>query len=750
MAPPPEKKKSRTRELNEIAEGAAVSRRGAKDGVADAVRQEKMDEEDDDEDENEDEDEDEDVIDLEDDALAREILVAHHKKNRVVVGKRQKRKPSEGRKKTSVAHVLFEPVEGQRGTFHCRAGPLVASKTGHPSHVKQTAGATSNLISHARTWHLELLEGLIKCYNDHRSVADEFEGILLAATPPSSSKKDLRAHFNTVSRSKVGFETQLSLLIMIVGCSLPFAIIDSRHFKDWMTVVGLQIQSEGTIKKMLLPLYECVLEEQLSFVRKCGFFSITFDMWTSISKQKYLVATYHTMDEGFEMFSAPLDLIPMPCSAFGEFIAGIIQSRQASHKFDECVFMASFSDSGSNCKMARGMLTPGDDEPCFHHTLKLMLDDVIGGAEGGGQASNGDVALDLLSVGLLVAVVRASSQLRSKISSAAGDAGIEKLELIAANITRWEGRYSALKRFVQLQGALVALHKEGIFLPYVVKSKNSFPPDFLKETFFRRLITYEQLLKRFHLISKAGQSQTEPTLSCVSHWVWSMEDEILAESEDDGAVLKRLKQDLLASSKRRMSVFVAIERDEDGDVAIVPNPIKAGLLDPRHSHEVQGRLAADELQAAKGAIIADTLSLIRDEEMHEPIRTAMEGSFGVLLKRMPKAPGFAGSALTWWRDLRKSDAAMVLSHFFVSARIFLSMPAGGAPSECVFSSTTDMVTKKRNCLGDDSLEQMTIVRHFVRSPRYNFSAVAKKMEENAAKQKREEGVQARAAAQEGM
>jgi hypothetical protein len=77
------------------------------------------------------------------------------------------------------------------------------------------------------------------------------------------------------------------------------------------------------------------------------------------------------------------------------------------------------------------------------------------------------------------------------------------------------------------------------------------------------------------------------------------------------------------------------------------------------------------------------------------------------------------------------------------------MPARDAPSECVFSSTTDMVTKKHNCLGDDLLEQMTIVRHFVRSLRYNFGAVAKKMEENAAKQKREAGVQARAAAQQG-
>jgi hypothetical protein len=227
-----------------------------------------------------------------------------------------------------------------------------------------------------------------------------------------------------LQRGKTGFEAQLALLIFLVGQSLPFSVIDSKHFKDWMTVMGYSLQSEGTIKKMLAPLYDAVMHELKEFVRKCGFFSITFDMWTSIAKQKYLVSTFHTMSEDFEMFSAPLDLIPMSCSAYGEFSAAAIQAR-IDGRFDDCVFMASFSDSGSNCRLAKGLLTPGDEEPCFNHTMKLMLDDVIGGAEGGGHATNAVAALDLLSVGLLVAIVRPNAQLRSEISHAAEKVGIE-------------------------------------------------------------------------------------------------------------------------------------------------------------------------------------------------------------------------------------------------------------------------------------------------------------------------------------
>jgi hypothetical protein len=73
--------------LNEIAEGAAVSRRGAKDGVW-PPRWGWEDEEEEDE-----EEEDDEVIDLGDNALAREVFMAHDKKSREKAGKKKKTKP---------------------------------------------------------------------------------------------------------------------------------------------------------------------------------------------------------------------------------------------------------------------------------------------------------------------------------------------------------------------------------------------------------------------------------------------------------------------------------------------------------------------------------------------------------------------------------------------------------------------------------------------------------------------------------
>jgi hypothetical protein len=68
----------------------------------------------------------------------------------------------------------------------------------------------------------------------------------------------------------------------------------------------------------------------------------------------------------------------------------------------------------------------------------------------------------------------------------------------------------------------------------------------------------------------------------------------------------------------------------------------------------------------------------------------------------------------------------------------------------VFSATTGAVKKKHNCLCDDIMEQMTIVGHFVCSPRYEFDTVATKMAADVEKHKKPpSGARARAVTLDG-
>jgi hypothetical protein len=170
-APPPAKKKSQARVMNEIAAGnARPGQRNARDGVKQAVVEEKGKEEEGAEDEEE-----EVEYDLGDDAIVKKIDKRAAAADKKLSKAPKKRKVGASRKKTSVVHVMFEKVDGKEGAYRCLASVLPC-KTGHPNVVKQVGGGTSNLITHARTWHKDVVDGLVKASNDHKAIESAMEG----------------------------------------------------------------------------------------------------------------------------------------------------------------------------------------------------------------------------------------------------------------------------------------------------------------------------------------------------------------------------------------------------------------------------------------------------------------------------------------------------------------------------------------------------------------------------------------------
>ncbi len=175
-----------------------------------------------------------------------------------------------------------------------------------------------------------------------------------------------------------------------------------------------------------------------------------------------------------------------------------------------------------------------------------------------------------------------------------------------------------------------------------------------------------------------------------------------------------------------MAVFCTIQHDENGDANVIPNAVKAAVLDPRHAAAELEVLPLRDREAVRDAIIADTLHLFDDDD--DGLDVSMSASWPSLCAKLRAAPpALEGpAALHWWAHLQASDArkAHRFSPWCRAARMFLSLPAGGAPSESAFSSTSEMVTKKRMRLNDDTLEMMTVVRDYVRLPEFDINELA--------------------------
>ncbi len=256
----------------------------------------------------------------------------------------------------------------------------------------------------------------------------------------------------------------------------------------------------------------------------------------------------------------------------------------------------------------------------------------------------------------------------------------------------------------------------------VLKYSEVFPTDFLEETFWNRLSQiYLPFLKVCHVASQVTQRAKTPVLSCIPLQVHLIE-QACASSIDDSTFVAEFKRAFSVAVTKRLKKFVAV----NVEAKIVANAIKAALLDPRYSAFVQNQHSPDEIQKICNAIVADTLHLFPTAEHLRVIQKQMDVSFPLLLSKLQSAPKLkAEEVLPWWKTLFAEDSKTVSlwQNFRASVRLFLSMPAGGAPSEVVFSDTTGTVTKKRNQIGHHMLEQVTVLRNFIKSDQFDMERV---------------------------
>ena len=342
-------------------------------------------------------------------------------------------------------------------------------------------------------------------------------------------------------------------------------------------------------------------------------------------------------------------------------------------------------------------------------------------------------ARDLNALAICVAYIRSSSVLCQQFEAIRISEGCQSVQLLEANLTRWEGRYRMLERAVKLERALTEFHGQGLLQPCLEQRRAQFPEDIFGRAFWRRLREgYEPLLAIFHKASKGAQAKGTPTLSTVPAHYWSMVKACALAVDDVEAVLE-LKNALRDALEERMAKYVTVVcSGSDGSEDVVPNAIKAALLDPRFSLSIQDALDSRQITSVRDCIIADTLAVMPDGVVADLAENVMEVTFSHLLDQLKQAKvQRAEDVLPWWKQFFMHDAGTgnLCANFKWSVRMYLSMPAGEAPSEQVLSVATDIVTKKRNRLADRTIEQLLIVKHYAKSEIYNFDQLMTRIKE---------------------
>ncbi len=117
--------------------------------------------------------------------------------------------------------------------------------------------------------------------------------------------------------------------------------------------------------------------------------------------------------------------------------------------------------------------------------------------------------------------------------------------LIVENVTRWEGKYRAIERFLKLQQPL-SKSKELKAYFAAPDQRKDVVKDLFETSFFRRLGKHKTLLEVFHSVSKTSQSESTPSLCWVVAWIWKLEEECRDGSEFGNRLLCAVEERLVA------------------------------------------------------------------------------------------------------------------------------------------------------------------------------------------------------------
>jgi hypothetical protein len=590
----------------------------------------------------------------------------------------------------------------------------------------KSGGGVSNLVKHLLRMHKSEWE---KCKKDHQGGNDakKFVQDIVSARRGSEKKQlPLDKWFDNGTVTTLA-SRNLALLVWAIRHQIAFYPFEPKQeWKQFADASKLVLDSPYQMKKStetLSSVIQSMAEERFA---NCTGISITGDMWSAFTGHKSLVMTYHALDPvSFDMKHHVLDLMPISGNATGNLLSECLHARVARHLKPKQKLVAVVFDSGAN------MLKAADVahytlHPCIAHAIKGTIDAVCGDAPMANEANlyDSQAALDFRTIKNVANTLRMTKWLDSALKGEEED----MLTLILECVTRWEAKFLSLKRFISLKDRLV---KCRLLTEYYkqVEIKSEIAADVFSNVFFRRLEGHMNVLKVFHDVSVLSQAENQCSIAWIPSWIWKIQKACNEANTTFGSKLGE------AVRSRLVHKFL---------IGVTPC-INAALLNPITAKKVKSHLGGTCIDEIWKAIISEAVSAAdADQDSEEvTVRTSiLEGTRLLLQKRMKEwREALTKDPRRWddcvfgfWRECANDVAAFkeIASHY-------LGIPATSAPSERTFSSTGGVVDHKRNKIGDELLENLTICRDYILQKNvYTFEGLLKALEKAMAEKRDKE------------
>ena len=475
----------------------------------------------------------------------------------------------------------------------------------------------------------------------------------------------------------------------------PFDTINDSEFRHMLNVFELRYipPDRKTIASNHIPALYDDLKESITkqMTHDACFFSITTDLWSSRAKQSYIALTIHYLTKSFEMRSHLIETKEFAEAHTGETIAEVLEQILYDWNVDVDKLVVATADNGSNITRAMQLLG-WDRISCFSHTLQLCVDKVINLPR---------VSKAVARCKQLVSHFNHSSKSSYLLKQKQYDLKHKQHHLIQSVATRWNSSFCMMERVIEQQQPLSATLSQ-------IRKGDLMPTD----SEISAMYSFVEFMKPFVQMTEAIGGEKWVTISSVRPLIHKITHVFLQLSEGDSAMVKEMKQLMLA----KMNEYYG----EGCDMEVLD---KAMLLDPRFKNVsfVSSDILLPELKQTAREIsrlpTSDTnasstttdpavknggklMSLLNDiihspDDYIEPVEKAnleLQRYLSDVIADQFDSNGHL-NPLQWWKqNTARYPCISVL------ARKYLSIPATSIPSERAFSLTGHLVNEKRAAL----------------------------------------------------
>ncbi len=405
---------------------------------------------------------------------------------------------------------------------------------------------------------------------------------------------------------------------------------------------------------------------------------------------------------------ALLDFIPYFGPQYAENLAGALETRR-NHWTEGTGLLASIGMADAESKgQAAGKLMFGeaDMQKCQNHRLKKVYEV--------GEANSGQYLRDFQALAALASGAATTGAIDDALGRFQRLNDLQELSFVLFNDTRWEGRYRALKRTLELKDSL--LTNEDILRSPVVLEQRKIVDDFLTLDYFVRLENYLPVIQSMNDVSEFYQTQRFPVGCFVPLLTKFLEHVTRPKENMEPTFLCAFKASMHSAVKQYLS---------DPVLCTVNNFLKSSLFHPTVAALVRGLVTEQVFDACVASIKEDAIALDEDcgpffepamcHYLEKVVGPKLEFDHAFSWEGLKKDGTFRGTShMQYWKTVASGNDRKI-GNLIGTAAMLLALPAGESIDESSFSSSQRTLSKERQSLLPVTVEQVTVIRMFVRS-----------------------------------